>query len=172
MPEQVDRMNQPEDGFGGDVYSVDDSTETGDTYGNLSVMNPLGEAWSLGKVQVNLFGESTFRPWLSDSIPNIRVDTDEFQSDLELGGFEHLRFSNCQVGSIFAEAVALGIYNALGFPAPRTEYAFVGGSPWVKQSDFDPVLGGRVLQERFLSKAIPSTSAAGAKTSGRAPVSM
>lgn len=139
-PEQADRMNQQTDPYFDDLYGVEDQIEGGPTYGDMIIMNPAGEAVNFGQVEVKLFGQSTFRFWYFDTIPNIRVDTDEFQEDLEVAGFEHFRFRNCQVGTIFAEAVSLAVYNALGYPAPRTQYAFIGGSPWQNAEVLVPYL--------------------------------
>ncbi len=65
---------------------------------------------------MKIVGQSTERPWTRRSIPNLNVDFDEFVDDQRIGGFEHLRFNNGQVGSIFRERVTLELYARLKYP--------------------------------------------------------
>jgi hypothetical protein len=81
-----------------------------------------GERHAFGKIELKLIGQSTARPW--NRIPNLRVDMDEFQPGLRLGGVEHVRFNNGQVGGIYREAIALRLWGALGYPVPRTTFAW------------------------------------------------
>lgn len=83
-----------------------------------------------GKVEVALVGESTFRQWDQGHIPNVRVDTNEFEKGKRIGSFEHMRFNNALVGSIFREGLAHQIYRALDYPALRSTHAFLGSSVW------------------------------------------
>jgi hypothetical protein len=83
-----------------------------------------------GKVQVKIVGPSTQRPWTRRSIPNLNVDFDEFVEGQRIGGFEHLRFNNAQVGSIFRERLTLELFARLGYPAPRATYAWVSSNVW------------------------------------------
>jgi CotH protein len=83
-----------------------------------------------GKVQVKLIGQSTGRPWTVHSLPNFKIDADEFVAKNRIGGVEHLRLNNAIVGNIFREKLALDLYRALGYPAPRASHAWVSGSVW------------------------------------------
>jgi hypothetical protein len=83
-----------------------------------------------GKVQVSLKGESTGRPWTVSSLPNIKIDADEFIDGNRIGGIKHLRLNNAIIGSIFREKLTLDLYAKLGYPAPRASYAWVGSSVW------------------------------------------
>lgn len=83
-----------------------------------------------GKVQVKLIGQSTGRPWTVHSLPNFKIDADEFAAKNRIGGVEHLRLNNAISGNIFREKLALDLYRALGYPAPRASHAWVSGSVW------------------------------------------
>jgi hypothetical protein len=83
-----------------------------------------------GKVQVKVVGESTWRMWDEVSIPNLNVDTNQFVKDQRIGGFEHLRFNNAQVGTIFRERMTLELFRRLEYPAPRVTYAWVSSNVW------------------------------------------
>ncbi len=89
-----------------------------------------GQTADYGKVQVAVVGESTGMVWSDSSIPNLSVDMDEFQDGLRVGDSEHLRFNNGMISSIFREALALDVFSQLDYPAPRTAFAWVGGSVW------------------------------------------
>ncbi len=122
-------------GWGGDffdgLYEVEETTEeSGETGGVLLVQTSSEMAADFGRVQVDVVGESTGTVWATNTIPNLHVDADEFRDELRIGRYEHLRFNNGQVGSLFAEAAALATFNALGYPASQTAYAWVGGTPW------------------------------------------
>lgn len=131
----------------GDIYSPNE--ESSGTYANLFVLTPSGESASYGEVETWLVGQSTAREWTPDSIPNIRVDTDEIQDDLEIDGVEHFRWNNGQVGSIFGEASALAAYAAIGYPVPRTAFALVGGSPWENPDLLVPMTLVEVYKKDF-----------------------
>jgi CotH kinase protein len=83
-----------------------------------------------GKVQVKLAGQSTMRPWNKRSIPNFNIDSNEFVDKQRIGGFEHLRFNNGQVGSIFREYLTLELYKKLDYPAPLVTFAWVSSNVW------------------------------------------
>lgn len=127
-PAEVERMND----VGGeqpDIYTPGNPA----TYANHLFVATAGadpQIADYGKVEVRVVGQSTFRPWTRTSIPSLKVDTDEFTDDLEVGGVEHLRFNNSLVGAIFRERLALTLYTKLGYPAPRTTHAWVGSNVW------------------------------------------
>ncbi len=129
-PAQVEIMNQKQSSGGGDIYSPGGQGNT--TYVNhlFATSGSPAKTADYGKVEVRLIGESTFRPWAADSIPNLRVDMDEFTDGLEVGGAEHLRFNNGLVGSIYRELIAYEIYRGLGYPAPRASFAWAGSNVW------------------------------------------
>jgi hypothetical protein len=83
-----------------------------------------------GKVQVSLVGESTGRPWTTESLPNFKIDSDEFTEGNRIGGVKHFRLNNAVVGSIFREKLTLDLYARLDYPAPRASYAWVSSSVW------------------------------------------
>lgn len=63
------------------------------------------------------------RPW--KRIPNLRVDMDAYAPGVRLGDVEHFRLNNGQVSGVYREAIALQIWGALGYPVPRTSFAWV-----------------------------------------------
>jgi hypothetical protein len=140
--EQVNKMNQ-EAGFGGylpapvakfywggDIYTPDGSGSA--MYiDHLVVEDKVsGSIADYGKVQAKTVGQSTARAWTANSIPNMKVDMDEFQDHLRLGGEEHFRLNNALVGSIFREQLAYRFYRLLGYPAARSTFAFFGNPVW------------------------------------------
>lgn len=135
--EQVDRMNQRDYGGGwyggyGDIYAPNtpDSSSNKTYAEHLLVTNDQGQTADFGKVQTKVKGESTFRPWTETTLPNIRVDTDDFVKDQSLDGFEHVRFNNALVGSIFREKFTFDYYREMGYPAPYASYGWVSNSIW------------------------------------------
>ncbi len=135
--EQLEEMNEGLDQGGpiveqvGDIY-VPGGSVAGNYADHLWVTTPgrNGKTADYGKVEVKIVGQSTLRPWSRRSIPNLNVDFDEFVEDQEIGGFEHLRFNNAQVGSIFRERVTLELYSRLKYPAPRATYGWVSSNVW------------------------------------------
>ena len=101
-----------------------------------------------GKVEVKLVGESTRRPWDKSNIPNLRFDTDEFKKGRLVGTFEHFRLNNSEIGSIYREHIAHRIYRAMGYPALRTSYGFVGSKVWGKKT-WIPMTLMEVYKQRF-----------------------
>jgi hypothetical protein len=55
---------------------------------------------------------------------------DDFVKDQSLDGFEHLRFNNALVGSIFREKFTFDYYREMGYPAPYASYGWVSNSIW------------------------------------------
>ncbi len=131
-PEQVELMNQKDGGGFGDIYSPGAGADDATFVDHLLVTSAEEQPHTAnyGKVEVKVIGESTFRPWTPESIPNLRVDMDQFTDGLEVGGVEHLRFNNGLVGSIFRELIAFEVYRGLGYPAPRASFAWVGSNVW------------------------------------------
>jgi hypothetical protein len=60
----------------------------------------------------------------------MNVDSNEFVKKQRIDGFEHLRFANAQVGSIFRERLTLELYDKLGYPAPLSQYVWVTSNVW------------------------------------------
>lgn len=82
-----------------------------------------------GEVEVDLPGQSSFKPWAE--IPNIKLDVSEFQGLKFKSGDSILRFNNGQADStIVREAVALGIWRAMGYPAPKTRFVQIQSNVW------------------------------------------
>jgi hypothetical protein len=84
----------------------------------------------LGKVQVRLVGNTTARLWTRTTLPNFKLDADEFVPQNRIGGEEHLRLNNAVTGTIFREKLVYDVFNRLGYPAPRASFAWVSGSVW------------------------------------------
>lgn len=121
--------------FGFDVYGA--VYELGEEEGGCPIPARnvrIRPAWSTvcsdtGKVEVDLPGQSSFRPWAE--IPNIKLDVGEFEDMRFQTGDRQLRFNNGQADStIVREAIALGIWREMGYPAPRTRFAQVRSNVW------------------------------------------
>jgi hypothetical protein len=130
--EQVAKMNQRGGGWvpGGadDIYQPGPSGSYADHF--VVWEKESDTVADYGKLEVRLVGESTFRELSKTTIPNFRVDADEFQQGMRVGTFEHFRFNNGQIGTIFREHVVHRVYRELGYPALRSNYAFVGNTVW------------------------------------------
>lgn len=96
----------------------------------VTTAGPEPKTADYGKVQVKVVGQSTRQPWDSTHIPNLNVDIDEFVKNQRIGGYEHLRFSNGQVGTIYRDRLAYDIYRALDYPAPLVRYVWVDSNVW------------------------------------------
>ena len=116
-------------GGGGDIYTPGGEIEP--TYADHVVVQDAktGSIADYGKMEVKLVGQFSRRQWTPTTIPNLHIDTDEFKKR-KIGGFEHFRLNNALVGTIFREVVGYRIYRALGYPAVRTSYAFLGSNVW------------------------------------------
>jgi hypothetical protein len=142
---QLERMNERYlgGGFPGPVFGGGDIYTPGGGSGDVTFVDRLlvstpGASPStadFGKVQVKLVGESTGRPWTTTSLPNFKIDADEFTPGQRIGGVKHLRLNNAIVGSIFREKLTLDLYAKLGYPAPRASYAWVQSSVWGSEID-------------------------------------
>lgn len=138
--QQLAQMNQRYGGGGGfpgpvvdgDIYTPGGGAGGVTFVDHLLVTTPGadGKTADFGKVQVKLVGESTGRPWTTESLPNFKLDSDEFVEGNRIGGVKHLRLNNGIVGSIFREKLTLDLYAKLGYPAPRASYAWVQSSVW------------------------------------------
>lgn len=125
---QVIQMNAAVDAEWHDLYVPG----VGPTFANHVVVQDA-ETLSVadyGKMEVRLIGSSTMRPWTSVTVPNVRIDTNEFQQGVKIGSFEHIRLNNSLVGGIFREQLAHRIYRALDYPAARGTHAFLGSNVW------------------------------------------
>jgi hypothetical protein len=123
--------------FPGDFYSLPDDGEPtplgvddgATTFAHRLIVRVPGVGGAdFGKVEVRNVGTSTRRPMVRDGLPSLRFDADEFQEDLRVGGVEHFRLNNGIVGSLLREHVAGQVFRALGYPALRTSFAFLGSS--------------------------------------------
>lgn len=130
--EQLTAMNGVFTSGGGSSGYYYYEVGSSDTYAdNLVVQDAVtGATADYGKVQLGVVGESTGMTWTPTSIPNLSVDMDEFQDGLSVGGIEHLRFNNGMISSIFREALALAVFRELGYPAPRTSFAWAASPVW------------------------------------------
>jgi hypothetical protein len=91
---------------------------------NLNVTDALsGLSHDFGKIELAIVGQSTRRPW--KRIPSLRLDMDQFTKGQRLGNEEYLRLNNGQVSGVYREGVALSMWRFLGYPAPRSTFAWV-----------------------------------------------
>jgi hypothetical protein len=148
--EQVLQMNQRGGGWlpGGrdDIYQPGPSGSYADHF--VVWERESDTVADYGKLEVRLVGESTFRELSKTSIPNFRVDADEFQEGMRVGTFEHFRFNNGQIGTIFREWVVHTAYRRLGYPALRSSHAFVGNTVW-GEGVWVPTILMEVYKRRF-----------------------
>jgi len=107
-----------------------------------------GSVADYGRIEVKLVGQSTFQPWTTRTIPNLRFDMDEYKKGLLLGDFEHFRLNNNSVGKIFREVLAHGVYRALGYPALRATHAFLGSNVW-GEGNWIPMTLIEVYKQKF-----------------------
>lgn len=138
--DQVERMNERFGGGGpiflpgipnyGDMYTPGGAGDAPTFVEHLLVTDPSGKTADYGKLEVRLVGESTGRPWTEHTLPNFKLDADEFAEKNRVGGVEHLRLNNAVVGSIFREKFAFDYYRELGYPAPRATFGRVSGTVW------------------------------------------
>jgi hypothetical protein len=130
--EQLNKMNNALSGGSFDLYSPTSANANAHFVDHLLVQaaGPSPHAADFGKVQVKLVGQSTARQWTESALPNFKLDADEFVKDRRIGGIEHLRLNNAIYGSIFRERLVFDIYRAVGYPAPRSTYAWVSTSVW------------------------------------------
>lgn len=142
--EQLERMNGDQFGgpvfidklpggfFPGDIYTPGGQADA-TTFANRLFVTKAGKTpktADFGKVEVRVVGQSTRRPWTTGSIPNLRLDTNEYEKARKINGVEHLRFNNGLVGSIFREKLTLDIFKAFKYPAPRATFAWVSSNVW------------------------------------------
>jgi hypothetical protein len=148
--EQLEALNAPfgeGGGWGPDgVYDVGEDTRFADT---LLVANPDGDCADFAKTSVRLVGQSTGVAWTPSTIPNFRLDSDDYTEGQRFGGVEHIRLNSGQVGSLFGEASSLATFRALGVPAARASYAWVGGSGWEDTDVLVPMVAREMYKGDF-----------------------
>lgn len=130
--EQLELINGTTDG--GWIGEADIYTPGGGaTYADHLWVTTAGDApqtSDLGQVEVKLAGQSTRRSWTRSTLPSLNLDTDEFVDKQKLSGYEHLRFANALVGTIFRERFTLEVFNRLDYPAPLTNYVWLSSNVW------------------------------------------
>jgi hypothetical protein len=89
-----------------------------------------GTTADYGKVKVKVVGQSTRRDWSKDSIPSLNIDSDHFVEHQLIGGYEHLRLNNAQVGGIFREWLSLTMFEKLDYPAARASFVWASSNVW------------------------------------------
>ena len=144
------------DAFGccGDPYEVGGGG-VGEAYtyaDDLTITTVGGQSKTFGKMAVWTVGQSTFRPW--SGIPNIRVDTGKVEDGLKIDGFEDFRFNNGQVGGIYREAIALRLWDAMGYATPETTFAWVE-APQQWGEDRVPMTQVEVYKHKWCDREIP-----------------
>jgi hypothetical protein len=136
--EQLEELNV-NSGQGGPIFFAqpgDFYSPGGESEGNYSdhlwitTAGSPSETADYGKVRLKIVGQSTMRPWNESSLPNLNLDANDFVEGQRISGYEHLRFNNGQVGSIFRERLTLQLYAAMGYPAPQATYAWVSSNVW------------------------------------------
>ncbi|MCK6524753.1 CotH kinase family protein [Myxococcota bacterium] len=134
-------------GYGYGLYEIEGGSADGTE--NLLIITPDGQVADYGQVGLSLVGQSTGAPWTSSSIPNFRLDADEYVEGQRFGEVEHLRLNNAGVGTMFGEASSLAVFRAMGVPAARTAFAWVGGSGWEDDELLVPMLAREVYKRDF-----------------------
>lgn len=134
--EQLALMNERAGGgpvlfdWGQDLYAPGDAHATYVDHLYVTAAGDGDQTADYGQVEVRLLGHSTLRPWNRRSLPTLRIDADEFAEGVRIGGFEHLRLNNGQVGSIFREKLTLELYRRLGVPVPLATFVWVESNVW------------------------------------------
>lgn len=148
----------------GAVYELDESEEgCPPSAFNVRVV-PQGSAIcaDTGKVELDLPGQSSWRPW--KEIPNFKLDVGEFQDQKFVTGDKTVRMNNGQADStIVREATALAIWRAMGYPAPRTRFVKTQSNVW--DYDYKPgVFAAHVMvqpyKKAFFSQNLPDVTSA------------
>jgi hypothetical protein len=134
----ITKLNQPWELGTGDYVEYDPPREVSTE--NLLVVTPAGEVADFGEVGISLVEQLTSAPWTSSTIPNFRLDADEQVEGQRFGGLERVGLDSAGYGSMFGAASALAVFRALGLPAARTAYAWVGGSGWENDTLLVPML--------------------------------
>jgi hypothetical protein len=126
-----ERMNQAGGGLAGDGDIYTPGGDGDPTFvDHLWVKAYDGLTADYGQVQTKVVGESTYKTWERHHIPNFNIDSNQFVKKQRIGGYEHLRFGNALVGSIFRERLTLKLYRELGYPAPLATHAWVSSNVW------------------------------------------
>lgn len=156
----AEQREEMESSYGGDgdQYGFED----GGTYADNIEVQPAGSdtCSNTGQVGVELAGESSWREW--DSIPNIHIDTNDFQEELTFpSGDKALRLNNGQAESgIIREYVATKIWRALYY-GPESSFAIVesniwdedfGNGSWAAETAVQPYKG------RFFTDNLPTVT--------------
>ncbi|MEY3211367.1 MAG: hypothetical protein RIT28_1848 [Pseudomonadota bacterium] len=134
----VEKLNQPWTLGAADYVEYDPPREVSTE--NLLVVTPSGEVADYGEVGISLIEQLTSAPWTSSTIPSFRLDADEQVEGQRFGGLERVGLDSAGYGSMFGAASALAVFRALGLPAARTAYAWVGGSGWENDALLVPML--------------------------------
>ncbi len=82
-----------------------------------------------GKVELATVGQSSFRYWYD--VPNFKLDVGEFQDIRFPSGDKTVRLNNGQAdANIVREAIGLGVWNAMGYPAPPSRFVRTQSNVW------------------------------------------
>lgn len=149
---------------GGPVYELGGSSESCPPSAiNVRVIPAGGGACAdTGKVELDLPGQSSWRPW--NEIPNFKLDVGEFIDQKFKSGDKTIRMNNGQADStIVREATALAIWRAMGYPAPRTRFVKTQSNVW--DYEFEPgVFAAHVMvqpyKKAFFSQELPDVTSA------------
>lgn len=148
------------DGVGTDgVYGWEDEEKCALHADNVRVVpRDSTTCTDTGKVEVEPVGQSSFKPWIN--IPNLKLDVGEFQDLKFPDGDKNIRFNNGQADStIVREAVALRIWRALGYPAPRTSFAKTQSNVWdteVRVGAFAAHVMVETYKKAFFKRSVPT----------------
>jgi hypothetical protein len=119
-------------GYGGDIYAPNSGKpiEVINAVDHLVITTPDNQTADYGQMKVKLVGQSTGRTWTDTTLPNFKLDADDITAGMRIGGYEHFRLNNAIMGTIFREKFVYDFYNALGYPAPLSSYAWVSTTVW------------------------------------------
>ena len=74
----VSTLNEPWTGGGGYGYGQYEVGGSGSGTENLLIITPAGQVADYGAVGINLIGQTSGAPWTTSTIPNFRLDSDDF----------------------------------------------------------------------------------------------
>src|SRR5690606_21365881 len=152
-------------GYGGPVYVIggEEAAYCPPSAVNVRVVPATGiECSDTGKVELDLPGQSSWRPWAE--IPNFKLDVGEFEDHKFLTGDKTLRMNNGQADSTSVrEATALRVWRAMDYPAPPTRFVKTQSNVW----DYDYEVGAyaahnmvRPYKKAFFKEELPEVTSA------------
>ncbi len=141
-PEQriiADGMTCQNQSYSMNVYDLDDDSNVSplcpNSANNVRIV-PFGQdkdnivCTDTGKIALDTVGQSSFRIWTE--IPNFRLNVNTFDPDQTFPEkVKNIRLNNGQAdATVLREPIAMNIWRAMGYPAPRSSFAQVRSNVW------------------------------------------